>query len=884
MIPIRQELFPLSAAQAGVWIAQQVDPQSPALNFGEYIEIEGSLDFRLFETVVRSVLNRADVLHIRVIETGDGPRQWIAADRNWEFPHLDFASMANPHAAAEAWMRGDLARVVDLVQGPLFCSALIRISLDRFYWYLRFHHLCNDGLGHAWVTEQVATEYTARVCGRSTIPGRPIGWADVVASELTYRGSRQFVEDREFFRSAMSGRSESCTLSGLPPAPARRHNRATGHFSAALTEELRKFRRRCGVSLPRTLLAVSMLYHHRITGLRDIILGVAFSGRIDLQRQPGAGMYARILPVRLRINPEGTFDELARQTAQSIRELLPHQRYPAERLRHDFGLMPSEPDVFGTVVNVMPFNGHLEFGGCKARNHNLSNGPVRDLEFAIYDYRDPPELRIDLDGNPAHYLQADLDAHLRQFLRLMESVVRSPALPLWQHEVLSPSERVELLQDLTADKSVVSRATLVALFEAQVAQSPDAKAVVCESVFLTYAELNSRANRLAHVLIELQIGPEQFVGIALERSIDMVVAVLATLKAGAGYLPLDMDQPATRVQRMLQDANPALVISTSAMSDRLSGTDPVLWLDAAATRDRLTRSSPLNVPDADRTSRLCPDHPAYMIYTSGSTGSPKGVVVSHQNVVRLFGATRAWFDVGPGDVWTLFHSLAFDFSVWELWGPLLTGGQLVVVPWEVSRSPEEFLALLVQCQVTVLNQTPSAFRELMQADFENPVLSRQLALRFVIFGGEALELASLDPWYARHGDRTPVLVNMYGITETTVHVSYLALNRELIQSARGSLIGGNIPDLRTYVLNAALQPVPIGVPGELYIAGAGLARGYWKRPGLTAERFVADPYALEPGSRMYRTGDLARWQANGTLEFLGRADQQVKIRGYRIEL
>jgi amino acid adenylation domain-containing protein len=328
------------------------------------------------------------------------------------------------------------------------------------------------------------------------------------------------------------------------------------------------------------------------------------------------------------------------------------------------------------------------------------------------------------------------------------------------------------------------------LFEAQVAQSPDAKAVVCESVFLTYAELNSRANRLAHVLIELQIGPEQFVGIALERSIDMVVAVLATLKAGAGYLPLDMDQPATRVQRMLQDANPALVISTSAMSDRLSGTDPVLWLDAAATRDRLTRSSPLNVPDADRTSRLCPDHPAYMIYTSGSTGSPKGVVVSHQNVVRLFGATRAWFDVGPGDVWTLFHSLAFDFSVWELWGPLLTGGQLVVVPWEVSRSPEEFLALLVQCQVTVLNQTPSAFRELMQADFENPVLSRQLALRFVIFGGEALELASLDPWYARHGDRTPVLVNMYGITETTVHVSYLALNRELIQSARGSLIGG----------------------------------------------------------------------------------------------
>ncbi|TIS74785.1 MAG: amino acid adenylation domain-containing protein, partial [Mesorhizobium sp.] len=279
---------------------------------------------------------------------------------------------------------------------------------------------------------------------------------------------------------------------------------------------------------------------------------------------------------------------------------------------------------------------------------------------------------------------------------------------------------------------------------------------------------------------------------------------------------------------------------------------------------------------------LRPDHPAYVIYTSGSTGRPKGVVVPHQNVTRLLGSTDHWFQFGSDDVWTLFHSYAFDFSVWEIWGALATGGRLVVVPQLVSRSPGEFLELLVREGVTVLNQTPSAFSQLMQADRERPEIGRQLALRVVIFGGEALELKRLADWYERHGETTPRLINMYGITETTVHVSYLALTRQHAREEASSLIGCGIPDLRVYVLDAALQPVPVGVGGELYIAGAGLARGYLGRPGLTSERFVADPFG-PAGTRMYRTGDLAKWRADGVLDFLGRADEQVKIRGFRIE-
>ncbi|MEV6029490.1 amino acid adenylation domain-containing protein, partial [Streptomyces sp. NPDC052036] len=286
---------------------------------------------------------------------------------------------------------------------------------------------------------------------------------------------------------------------------------------------------------------------------------------------------------------------------------------------------------------------------------------------------------------------------------------------------------------------------------------------------------------------------------------------------------------------------------------------------------------------AERLAPVTSDVPAYVIYTSGSTGRPKGVVVEHASVVRLFSATDGWFGFGADDVWTLFHSYAFDFSVWELWGPLLYGGRLVVVPFEVSRSAGEFLALLAREGVTVLNQTPSAFYQLMQAERDDPATGDALALRYVVFGGEALDLGRLASWYERRGDGGPTLVNMYGITETTVHVTYLPLDQDVCVAGGGSRIGEGIPDLRLYVLDAGLCPVPVGVAGELYVAGAGLARGYLNRPGLTAERFVADPFGV-PGSRMYRTGDLVRWGAVGELEYLGRVDDQVKVRGFRIEL
>ena len=433
-------------------------------------------------------------------------------------------------------------------------------------------------------------------------------------------------------------------------------------------------------------------------------------------------------------------------------------------------------------------------------------------------------------------------------------------------------------------KSILSAGTQEAihsciheLFEEQARISPDATALIFEDEALTYAELNSRANQLARSLQKHGVGPEVLVGLFLDRTPDVVVAILAILKAGGAYLPLEQAYPKERLRFMLTDAQAPVLITQRSLEEKLPRADAQrIYLDT--DWPTISGENDENLP-----SRATAETTAYIIYTSGSTGKPKGVLVSHRNVVRLFQATDHWFGFNSDDVWTLFHSYAFDFSVWEIWGALLYGGRVVVVPYWVSRSPESFHDLLCREGVTVLNQTPSAFRQLIHVDESKPD-SERLALRYVIFGGEALELQALAPWVARHGDSNPQLINMYGITETTVHVTYMPITKDLIANGSGSVIGVPIPDLQTYLLDESMKPVAQGESGEIYVGGAGVAKGYLNRPELTAERFIADPFSSDPDARLYKTGDLARRLDDGALEYCGRVDDQVKVRGFRIEL
>lgn len=424
-----------------------------------------------------------------------------------------------------------------------------------------------------------------------------------------------------------------------------------------------------------------------------------------------------------------------------------------------------------------------------------------------------------------------------------------------------------------------SRDSIVGRFERVAATNPDKIAIVCGNVSLTYGELNSKANFVARHLRELGVGADSFVAIYLDRSPEMLVAILGILKAGGAYLPIDAGYPVARVLEMLDDARPIAVLTTESLVADISGQISQLSVSVVAVDDLVAEASrglenPLLAAGSDDL--------AYMIYTSGSTGKPKGVMVTHRNVVRLLEQTDQWFHFNSNDVWTMFHSIAFDFSVWEIWGSLLTGGRLVIVPFAVSRSPRDFYDLLSAEKVTVLNQTPSAFSMLVQV--EQDVVPLPLHLRLVIFGGEALQYRKLAPWFERHGDASPQLVNMYGITETTVHVTYRAIQASEAESVQESLIGVPIPDMQIHLLDASGKPVVAGEVGEIYVGGGGVSRGYHNRQQLTRERFIPNPFADSADAHLYRTGDLARLRADGELVYLGRNDSQVKINGFRIEL
>ena len=590
------------------------------------------------------------------------------------------------------------------------------------------------------------------------------------------------------------------------------------------------------------------------------------------------GFFVNTLVLRTDLSGDPSFRALLARVRETALGAQAHQDLPFERLVED--LQPVR-DMSRSPLFQMMFvlqnapAGELALTGLRVEPLAIESGTAKfDLTLTLAEGNEG--LSASIEYATAMFDPSTIERLARHYCTLLEGIVADPETRISQLPMLSTAERRQLLVEWNATAADYPKDRLLhELFEEQAGRAPEAVAVVFEGAHLSYAELNARANQLAHCLRERGVGPDVIVGICVERSLEMLVGIFGVLKAGGAYLPLDPTYPAGRLTYMIEDARPILILTQEALRQRLPEAIETLCLDK-------DWPSIGGASQANPVPRATPGNLAYVIYTSGSTGRPKGVGISHQNVRRLFAATEAEYCFATTDVWAFFHSFAFDFSVWEIWGALLYGGRLVIVPYWISRSPETLHEFLGRHSVTVLNQTPSSFYQLDAVDAAQEA-AKPLSLRLVIFGGEALERQRLATWFARYGDDGPQLVNMYGITETTVHVTLQRLKRGDAHGGRDEAIGRPLGDLQAYLLDDHMLPVPVGVAGELYIGGAGLARGYLGRPDLTAERFVPDPFG-GAGERLYRTGDLARYRPDGNIDYLGRIDHQVKIRGFRIEL
>ncbi|MEU8786631.1 amino acid adenylation domain-containing protein [Streptomyces sp. NPDC048637] len=809
-------------------------------------ELGGALDPAKLRDALHRLLLRHPQLSAGVRHGPSGrPVQVVVPDFTVEWQEIP------AHEDLERFLDADRRRRFDLASPPLVRAALLHHADARHTFVLTTHHLLLDG----WSMPILIKELFSLYAGHALPPATP--YRDF----LDWLSTRDSRGDEAAWRALLSSLDGPTLVgnAGQRGSAAARHRR-TAELDGSTSARIDAMARQHGLTVNVVVQLAWAVLLGAMTGRDDVVFGATVSGRPA--ELPGSehliGLLINTVPVRVRLDPHRSVAECLTELRAQQLSMLDHQHADLTRLQSIAG----HAELFDTVVVFE--NYPVDEDALRALVPGLELRDVQGRDGTHYPLTliampGDGRLRLRLDHSSDLFDEEGARRLLDRLGALLDRITAHPEARLGQLGLLLPDEQ-EKPADTGAQTAPVA---LPALFEEQVRRRPAAPALTFGDTTLSYGELNARANRLARLLVARGAGPERLVALVLGRSADLVVAVLAVLKSGAGYLPLDPSHPEERVRQVLADAAPVLVVT----GEPLAVPVPQIVLDGSDPAARY--------PADDLGLDVDPDTVAYAIYTSGSTGAPKGVVVSHRNVGRLLAVTDARFGFGDDDVHTLFHSYAFDVSVWELWTALGRGGRLVVVPDDVARSPRELLTLLARERVTALSQTPSAFYQLMQAEAEAGPGALP-SLRVVVFAGEALEPTRLRSW---HGPGRPRLVNMYGITETTVHATYAELTDP---DETAGVIGAALPDLQLHLLDHALRPVPPGCPGEIYVAGPGVTRGYLGRPGLTADRFVADPFGA-PGARMYRSGDLARRRADGTLEYLGRTDHQVKIRGYRIE-
>jgi amino acid adenylation domain-containing protein len=881
VIPLRPEKNnqPLSFAQERLWFLDALGAGG-SYNIPIALKLTGRVELTALREALNAVVARHDSLRMAFPVPEGQPRVTVAPSQPLQLMIVDIDSGEALQAASAV-----VAEPFDLAQGPLVRTNLFRLGSDECWLVISIHHIVCDGWSVKNLISELAELYNAHLRGHTErLPDLLVQYGDYALWQRQHLTGKSGDAERAFWRQELEGLLPALEMPGDRPRPANPAGPSATvplEIPARLVTALVELAQDEGTTLFSTLLAGWQTLLHRWTGEVDFCVGTPVAGRTRPEFESLIGLFVNTLVLRCELSGDPSFREVLQRSRETVLRAHEHQDMPFEQLvselrpEREMGGTP----LVSTVIALQNFGGRLPtLTGLEVSPLALpSSGAKFDLTLELAQDEEERSLSGALEYRSDFFEHSTVERLAGQFLRLLEGAAADPVRRLSRLPLLSWQERQQILVEWNGGKSK-SEVPVTPIHElfAQRAQAASGRvALVCGDQRMTYGELDGKAERVASQLLALEIGPETRVGLCLPRSADLIVAILAVWKAGGAYVPLDPDYPAERLSFLLSDCGAKVVLTQHELLDRLPPTEArVLCFEDMHSEDALQQK-----PAVNSCGLAGPSNAAYVIYTSGSTGNPKGVVVEHRHVARLFTAAQKQFCFNESDVWTLFHSFAFDFSVWEMWGALLYGGRLVIVPWWVSRSPEAFLELVERERVTVLNQTPSAFRQLMTVALQQRKLPP--SLRTVIFGGEALDVPSLSPWFDMFGDERPQLVNMYGITETTVHVTLRRLRKEDAQAGRGSVIGRPLPHLSVYVLDAKGQPVPIGVRGELYVGGESVARGYLDRAELTAQRFLENPFGE---GKLYRSGDLGRWLASGELEYLGRADNQVKVRGFRIEL
>ncbi|MCZ7413615.1 non-ribosomal peptide synthetase [Streptomyces sp. WMMC897] len=893
------DAYPMAELQVGMVYEMELDPERRPYHNVDSMRISGRFDEDAFRRALEMVVARHAILRTSLELSGySEPIQLVhrAAEMPCRVADVRDLDSAGQEAAIAAYVAAERANGFDHSRPPLLRFGIHRLSEDAFQWTVTEHHAIFDGWSLHSTLAEITGLYQQLVAGEEPEALAPpeSAYRDFIAAE---RAVLRSAESEGFWLDRVADRPDSqlphwsTEVDERLSVPEREDEWRVVHeaemhgaietlLPARLCDALLDLALRCGVPLKSVLLAAHLRVMSLVTGDVDVIAGLSSNGRLE---ETGAtevrGLFLNTLPFRLRL-PEGSWEELVRAVFDAEQEMLPHRRYPLGALQRTLG---GEP-LFETSFVYNHFHvltdefgsGRLEIVDGKIDSFSTLRAEPTNFPLSVGVIRNPYSTRLllSLDYHLG-VLVEDQVALLRDYyVRALEAMVADPTAHYGHDNLLSPTER-RLVHHWSGDGQDLPVTTLHELVLQRARQTPHATAVTHENASLTYAELVGRAARIAQTLTRHGVGPETCVGVCVERSLDTVTTTLGIMLAGGAYVPLDTAFPTDRMHHMLTETHtPLLLVHAPTRDTAPEGPWDVIDISEPEF------AQPLGLDTITPPHSVSPENACYVIFTSGSTGHPKGTTVTHANVTRLLTAVQQRFPFGPEDVWTLFHSYAFDFSVWEIWGALTTGAHLIVVPHHTTRDTHAFHTLTHHHNVTILSQTPTAFRQYEATDAQH---GGHHHLRAIIFGGEALDLPSTRRWTQRHGHTHPTLINMYGITETTVHVTSTEVTEGHLDGAF-SLIGDPLPDLRLHVLDAHGQPTPVGVTGELHVGGPGVTRGYTGRPALTAECFVPDHLGEQPGARLYRTGDLARRRADGRLEYLGRADSQVKIRGFRIEL